>query len=102
MAWPSYGYLLVLTASLVGLGVADHRWRLAWFRDRRRTLRVLGSGVLFFLAWDIVGIGLDIFHTNPRYTLGLNLGNPDLPLEEVLLLTLICYLVLLGTRALER
>ena len=48
-----------------------------------------------FLLWDICGIILGIFRANPQYTLGLNLITPNLPIEEVLFLTLLVYVTLI-------
>jgi len=94
----AFAYLFTLLVSLAGLAYADYRYRLALFYQPKQTIRVISVSVLFFLIWDVAGITLDIFHTNPRYVSGLHLGHPDLPIEELLFLTLLTYLTLLFWR----
>ena len=49
-------------------------------------------GVGFFLVWDAAGIGLGIFFRgDPSLLVGVQLA-PELPLEELFFLTLLCYL----------
>lgn len=91
----SFLYLFALVFSLFGLGLADYRYKLALFYDRRRTVLTLFIGVLFFLAWDMAGIVLDIFFVGSgRYLTGLRIL-PEVPVEEVFFLTLLCYVTLL-------
>jgi len=55
---------------------------------------VLVVGVLFFLAWDLCGIGLGIFFRGETlFMTGLLLA-PELPVEELFFLTLLCYLTM--------
>ena len=88
---------LYLGALLVSLGcmvLLDRRFRLFFFSDARRATIVLVLGVLFFLAWDLAGIGLSIFYRGEtEFMTGLLLA-PELPLEEVFFLTLLCYLAM--------
>ncbi|MFC0680406.1 lycopene cyclase domain-containing protein [Lysobacter korlensis] len=88
-------YLAALAVSLTGMVVLDRRFGLFFWRDARRAAIVLISGVLFFLLWDLAGIGLGIFFRGAGSELmtGLLLG-PELPVEEVLFLTLLCYLTM--------
>jgi lycopene cyclase domain-containing protein len=100
---PSYLYLLCLLGGLGGLAFLDYRLKLLLFaRDTPQAPRwVAGSiilSVLFFLLWDIVGIMLAIFWTNPAAVIGISLGSPNLPLEELCFLTLLSYLSLLMSR----
>ena len=55
---------------------------------------MLVAGLVFFLAWDLAGIALGIFFRaeNPVST-GIVLA-PELPLEELVFLTFLCYLTL--------
>lgn len=88
-------YFVALLVSLCGLAVIDWRHKLAFWVDRKRTLLTIGISVLVFTIWDIAGIGLGIFlHGNSQYTLPLRLG-PEFPFEELLFLTLLCYVTLL-------
>ncbi|TAK89527.1 lycopene cyclase domain-containing protein [Patescibacteria group bacterium] len=88
-------YLITLVVSLGGLFYLDYRYRLAFFTQPQLTTRVVAISVLFFLVWDVVGILVGIFSTNQRYVSGVSLAHPNLPLEELLFLTLLSYLTLL-------
>lgn len=97
-----FAYLGALLLALGGLAVIDHRWRLA-FWDRPRTAALcVGIGVVGFLLWDVAGLLLGIFARgeSPHMT-GLLLA-PDLPVEEAVFLTLLCYNALLAWRGLDR
>ncbi|WP_207455166.1 lycopene cyclase domain-containing protein [Desertivibrio insolitus] len=85
-------YLLALAISITGMVVLDRRFGLFFWRDARRAAIVLAAGVLFFLVWDLFGIGLGIFFRGETsFMTGLQLA-PELPVEEVFFLTLLCYL----------
>ncbi|SMH29069.1 lycopene cyclase domain-containing protein [Rathayibacter oskolensis] len=85
-------YLLALAVSITGMVVLDRRFRLFFWADARRAAIVLPVGVAFFLVWDLVGIGLGVFFRGETpYMTGIQL-TPELPIEEVLFLTLLCYL----------
>lgn len=90
----SYLYLLGLLIGLTGMVVLDLRLRLFFGRAPVRAAIVLVLGVAFFLAWDAAGIGLGIFFRgDPSLLLGVQLA-PELPLEELCFLTLLCYLTM--------
>jgi len=63
---------------------------------------VVSVGVVFFLLWDIAGIGLNVFFKggSPLLT-GVMLAN-QLPLEEPIFLSLLCYSALMFYQALEK
>ncbi|PTL72818.1 lycopene cyclase domain-containing protein [Rathayibacter caricis DSM 15933] len=85
-------YLLALAVSISGMVVLDRRFGLFFWNDARRAAIVLPAGVVFFLIWDLFGIGLGVFFRGETpYMTGLQLA-PELPVEEVLFLTLLCYL----------
>ena len=87
-------YLLFILLSLGAMVLIDHRFRLFFWRDARRATIVLVAGVLFFLAWDLAGIGLHVFARGESgYMTGIVLA-PELPLEEVFFLTFLCYLTM--------
>jgi lycopene cyclase domain-containing protein len=87
-------YLAALLVSLTGMVVLDARFRLFFWADARRAAIVLVSGVVFFLVWDLFGIGLGVFFRGEtEFMTGLQLA-PELPVEEVLFLTLLCYLTM--------
>lgn len=87
-------YAAALLVSISGMAVLDHRFRLFFFADPRRAAVVLTVGVAFFLAWDLAGIALGVFFRGQTpYMTGLLLA-PELPVEEVLFLVLLCYLTM--------
>ena len=88
-----YGLALLVTTGCLVL--CDLRWRLVAFVAPRRALAVVGAGVVLFLLWDLGGIALDVFlrGSGPWMT-GLLIA-PELPVEEVLFLTMLSYLTLL-------
>jgi lycopene cyclase domain-containing protein len=87
-------YLLALLVSLTGMIVLDREFRLFFWRSPRAAAVVLAVGVLFFLAWDVVGISLGVFYRGETNFMTGILVAPELPLEEVFFLTFLCYLVM--------
>lgn len=95
-------YLAALLVSLTGMVVLDRRFGLFFWRDARRAAVVLVAGVLFFLVWDLAGVGLGIFFRGEtEFMTGVQVA-PEVPLEEVFFLTLLCYLTMNVYAALER
>ena len=87
-------YLAALLVSLTGMIVLDRRFRLFFWRDARRAATVLALGILFFLFWDLVGIGSGVFFRGETpYMTGLQFA-PELPIEELFFLALLCYLTM--------
>jgi lycopene cyclase domain-containing protein len=93
-----YAYLSVLLFSLSGLFYLDYEKKLALFWNRKKVLVIIGVTILFFLTWDVTGIVLDVFSTNPAWVSGVYFITPDLPLEEFLFLTLLAYQTILFWR----
>jgi lycopene cyclase domain-containing protein len=87
----SFLYLAALLVSLAGMVALDVRFRLFFARDARAAAIVLAAGILFFLAWDVAGISLGIFFRGGSPLLTGVLLAPELPLEEVFFLALLCY-----------
>ena len=87
-------YLAALLIALTGMVVLDRRFGLFFWRDARRAAIVLAVGIAFFLVWDLAGIGLGIFFRGEtEFMTGMQLA-PELPLEELFFLTLLCYLTM--------
>jgi len=87
-------YLAALLVALTGMVMLDLRFRLFFWRDARRAAIVLIAGLVFFLAWDLSGIGLGIFFRGETsFMTGLVVA-PELPVEEIFFLTLLCYLAM--------
>ncbi len=90
----SWLYLAALLFSLVGMVILDRRFQLFFWADARRAAIVLPVGVLFFLLWDLAGIGLGIFFRGPSpYVTGIVVA-PEVPIEEIAFLALLCYLTM--------
>ena len=94
-------YLVALAIALTGMVMLDRRFGLFFWRSARTAAVVLVAGVAFFLVWDLFGIGLGIFFRGETdFMTGLQLA-PELPIEEVFFLTLLCYLTMNLYGALE-
>lgn len=89
-----FAYLAFLLVGIAGMAVIDWRYRLAYWRDRKRTLLTLAIAVAVFVVWDLLGIALGIFfHGGSQLTLPFRLL-PEFPIEELFFLTLLCYCAL--------
>jgi len=98
----SFAYLGALVLALAGMVVLDRRFRLFFWRDARRAAIVLVVGLVFFLAWDLAGVGLGIFFRGETgFMTGLQVA-PEVPLEEVFFLALLCYLTMNAFAAASR
>ena len=87
-------YLLALLTALTGMVVLDRRFHLFFWRDARRAAIVLVAGLVFFLVWDLAGVGGGIFFRGETsFMTGLQIA-PEVPVEEVFFLTLLCYLTM--------
>jgi lycopene cyclase domain-containing protein len=87
-------YLAALLATLFCMVLIDRRWKLFFWRDPRNAAIVLVVGVLFFLAWDVAGISQGVFFRGETEIMTGVLIAPELPLEEVFFLALLCYLTM--------
>lgn len=89
-------YLAAILVSAAGIALIDRRWRLAAWEAPVRTAAAVTIGVVFFLAWDAVGIVTGVFlKGDSALFLGVDLA-PELPLEEVFFLAFLCYLGLVS------
>ncbi len=87
-------YLLALLIALTGMVLLDRRFRLFFWRAPKRAAAVLVTGLVFFLAWDLAGIGLGIFFRGVTpFMTGVVIAR-ELPVEEVFFLTLLGYLTM--------
>jgi lycopene cyclase domain-containing protein len=90
-------YLFALLGAILGTGLLDWRHQLALCGGApARTSIIVGVGVAFFLLWDVAGIAEGVFFrgSGPWMT-GILLG-PELPLEELFFLILLCYSTLIA------
>ena len=87
-------YLAALLVSLTGMVMLDRRFQLFFWQDASRATIVLTAGIVFFLIWDLTGIDAGVFFRGEgQWMTGLQLA-PELPLEEVFFLTLLCYMTM--------
>ena len=86
-----YLYLLGLMVSILGVGLLDYTHKLALFSNPKATVKAVGISVLVFLVWDVVGIANGIFFRGDAPHLSGFLLAPELPVEELFFLTLLCY-----------
>ena len=90
----SWLYLAAVAVSLTGMVLLDRRFRLFFWAAPRRAAFVLLVGIAFFVAWDLAGIHLGIFFRGgTAFTTGLQVA-PEVPVEELLFLALLCYLTM--------
>lgn len=99
-------YLVALLVSIAGLATLDLRLKLFLAVAPVRAAVVLIVGVVGFLVWDAAGVGLGIFFVGPSGLLtGVRIA-PQIPLEEVFFLILLCLSAMetftLAQRLLER
>lgn len=91
MSLVNFAYLAALAVAITGMVMLDRRFALFFWRDARRATIVLVTGVVFFLVWDLGGILLGIFFRGQTDFMTGVLVGPELPIEEVFFLTLLCY-----------
>ena len=88
-------YLIGLLIGISGLLLIDRRWKLAFWRDGKRTALTLLEAVLVFVLWDIFGIYVGVFfHGGSDYSLPFRLA-PEFPIEEIVFLFLLTYSTLI-------
>jgi lycopene cyclase domain-containing protein len=98
----SFIYLTLLILSEAGVIGLDRRHKLALWHNLRAGLLALGLGLAFFLVWDLAGINSGIFFEGAKQLLcGVELA-PQLPLEELFFLLLLCHSALLLFAAVSR
>lgn len=90
----TFAYLGALAMSLVGMGLIDFKHKLALFASPIKTLVSVGVPVVLLLGIDLIGIALGIFFRGQTAFLSGILLAPELPLEEVFFLSLLCYTTL--------
>lgn len=84
----------VIVAAIGCMTLLDARFRLVLWRDPRRSLLVLAVGITMFLLWDVAAIWLGFYHRGDSEAMtGLMLA-PELPVEELLFITFLCYVTL--------
>ncbi|WP_101523788.1 lycopene cyclase domain-containing protein [Nocardioides houyundeii] len=87
-------YLGFVVLSTLCMGLVDRRWSLFLFARPRLAAVVVGLGVAFFIAWDLVAIELGMYvrGDSPAMT-GLEVL-PELPVEEIFFIIFLCYITM--------
>jgi lycopene cyclase domain-containing protein len=76
------------------MAIIDHHYKLAYWHDRRRTVKTIAAAVAVFILWDLLGIASGIFYAGKsELFLPIRIA-PEFPIEEVFFLTLLCYCTL--------
>lgn len=94
----SLSYAAALLVTMGCMAMLDARFGVVLWRDRGRDRRhaavVLACGIVFFLLWDVLAIALGFYHRgdSPAMT-GVMLA-PELPVEELVFITFLCYITL--------
>ena len=87
-------YLIALLVSIGGIALIDRRFKLAFWKDSKRTSMTLAISIVLFIIWDILGISLGIFFDGAStYMLPVRLA-PHFPIEEIFFLFLLTYVTL--------
>jgi len=98
----NYIYLAALLFSLVGLGLIDMKFKLAFAKNPKAAFFAVAIPYLIFLIWDFAGIQLGIFFKGESaYVTGLMVA-PHFPIEELFFLALLCYTTLIVSIALSK
>jgi len=93
-------YISVLVLSIVGMLLADWKYQLAFWFDWKSSIKSIGAVMALLLIFDIIGVFQNIFTTNQKYVIGIYFGTPNLPIEELFFLFMLCYVTLLVFRVL--
>ena len=93
-----YLYLGILLFSIGGLVYTDKRFELILFPHYKTSAKIIIGSVTFFLLCDILGVILGVFSTNSDRVSGLFIFSQNMPVEELLFLTLFSYVTLLTWR----
>lgn len=91
----SFLYIGLLIFSIIGLGIADWRYKLAIFRNARIAILLLILVVMFFLLWDMSGVSLGIFFAGDSPYMTHFFVLPDVLIEEIFFLVLLGYFTLI-------
>lgn len=88
-------YITAMCVSLACFAWCDHRYKLAFFWNARRTLAILLIMQAVFVVWDVVNLSYGTFFTNQDWVTGLYVVTPNMPIEELIFFVFLDYQVLL-------
>lgn len=81
-----YQYLFLLAGCLIITAPLEFFGSGVYRQVRRAAAAVLPVAIVF-VVWDVLAITFDVWHYNPRYVTGWNIGT--LPVEELLFFVVI-------------
>ncbi|MGP9539997.1 lycopene cyclase domain-containing protein [Brachybacterium sp. AOP43-C2-M15] len=87
-------YLAVLLVSSACMALLDRRFSLVLWRAPGRSAVVLALGAALFLLWDLAAIAFGHYLMGQSALMSGILLAPELPLEELVFITFLCYLTL--------
>jgi len=93
----NYVFAIGLLFAFGSMGYIDWRWKVALFRDPKRSGVVAGLTLLLLVVFDVVGLAPDVYSAGDR-VMGIFLGSPDFPIEEIFLLFFFGYFSLIRLR----
>jgi len=73
----------------------DHRFKLAFWIDKKRTLMTISIAVIVFIFWDYIGIALGVFRMGDSAFMSSIQLFSEFPIEEIFFLVLLTYTALL-------
>lgn len=88
----AYGGILLFVIGCMAL--IDARFALVLWRAPGRAALTLAVGIAFFLIWDVVAIALGFYHRGESEAMTGLLLAPELPVEELIFITFLCYITL--------
>lgn len=86
-------YLGALLISTGCMALLDHRFHLVLWRAPRAGALTAIAGIAVFLLWDLAAIASGHYGKGQGPMTGVMLA-PELPLEEIVFITFLCYLTL--------
>lgn len=89
-----YTYILVLFFSIGGMWFLDKKYQLVFYHNKRGALLSISTVMGLLLLFDILGVIKGIFATNQQFVTGLYIVSPNIPIEELCFLFLLCYVTL--------
>lgn len=95
LMYTHYFYVIILILSIGGLLLADRRLRLAFWHNKIASTKAVGYTMLLLLIFDVAGVINKIFSTNQDYVVRINIISPNIPIEEIIFLFMLCYVTLI-------
>ena len=95
-------YLIGLFIAIGCMMLIDHRFKLAFWIDYKKTIIILIVAVIIFILWDILGISLGIFYDGTSQFMLPTRIFMHFPVEELFFLFLLNYTTLIIYRVVSK